>query len=183
VFGSDGKKRVWRKPKEALKLKNLNATVKHGGGSVLMWGCMAASGVGNFEFIDGIMDKYVYQGLLERNLKESVQKLHLGRRFIFQEDNDPKHTSKLVQDYLKSQRITRMDWPPQSPDLNPIEHLWEILDREIRNSSISSKQALREMISECWSTLTETGITQTLVDSMPRRLEAVIAAKGAPTPY
>lgn len=55
IFGSDRHRRVWRKPKEALKTKNLNPTVKHGGGSVLIWGCMSYNGLGNLEFIDGIM--------------------------------------------------------------------------------------------------------------------------------
>lgn len=95
VFGSDGKKNVWRKPLESLKEKNINLTVKGGGGSVLVWGCMSSSGVGNMEFIDDIMDRYIYLGILQRNVKDSAKKLGLRRNFMFQEDNDPKHASKL----------------------------------------------------------------------------------------
>uniref|UniRef100_A0A034UZ64 Transposable element Tc1 transposase n=1 Tax=Bactrocera dorsalis TaxID=27457 RepID=A0A034UZ64_BACDO len=57
VFGSDGRSMVWRKPNKQLDVKNLRATVKHGGGSVMVWACMAATGVGNLVFIDGNMDK------------------------------------------------------------------------------------------------------------------------------
>ena len=64
IFGSNGRRRVWRKKGEALKLKNLNATVKHSGGSVMAWGCMSWPGVGNMEFIDGIITKMVYLDIL-----------------------------------------------------------------------------------------------------------------------
>ena len=58
----------------------------------MVWGSIAWSGIGNFEFIDGIMAKIVYLGILQRNLQDSVRELELGRRYTFQEDNDPKHT-------------------------------------------------------------------------------------------
>ncbi|GFX78499.1 transposable element Tc1 transposase [Trichonephila clavipes] len=54
IFGSDGRRTIWRKPNTALDPKNLRPTVKHGGGSVMVWGCMASNGVGNLVFIDGI---------------------------------------------------------------------------------------------------------------------------------
>lgn len=65
IFGSDGRRMVWRKPNESLNIKNVKPTVKHGGGSVMVWGCMSASGVGNLAFIDGIMDRYVYLSILK----------------------------------------------------------------------------------------------------------------------
>lgn len=105
VFGSDGRRRVWRYPKEALNPKNLNPTVKHGGGSVMVWGCMASSGAGKMEFVDGIMDQYKYQGILDRNIQESVRKLGLGRRFVFQQDNDPKHSAKSTMEYFKKKKF------------------------------------------------------------------------------
>ncbi|GBL64137.1 Transposable element Tcb1 transposase [Araneus ventricosus] len=69
VFGSDGKQMVWRKPNSELEMKNLTPSVKHGGGSQMVWGCMSAVGVGNLHFIDGIMDKYMYLDILKQNLK------------------------------------------------------------------------------------------------------------------
>ena len=66
-----------------------NATIKHGGGSVLVWGCMSAASIGDLVFIDGIMDQNTY-------LNHSARKLGLDRRFIFQQDNDPKHTARRV---------------------------------------------------------------------------------------
>lgn len=77
IYGSDGRGYVWRKNKEALKKQNLRATVKHGGGSVLVWGCMTAAGVGNLVFIDQIMDQHVYREILQDNLQPSVDRLGL----------------------------------------------------------------------------------------------------------
>jgi len=71
-----------------------------GGGSVMVWGAVAASGVGNFVFVEGIMDRFQYKSIFENNLKASVDKLSLGASWIFQEDNDPKHTAKIVKDWL-----------------------------------------------------------------------------------
>ncbi len=70
-------------------------TVKHGGGSVLMWGCMSAAGVGELHFIDGIMHSQMYCSILKEKMLPSLRAL--GRHALFQHDNDPKHTSKATQ--------------------------------------------------------------------------------------
>ncbi|GFW18300.1 transposable element Tcb1 transposase [Trichonephila clavipes] len=75
--------------------KNLRPTVKHGGVSVMVWGCMASNGVGSLVFIDGIMNYKLYIDVLN-NLKESAKKLGLDGNFIFQQDNNPKHTARNV---------------------------------------------------------------------------------------
>ena len=63
VFGSDGQNYVWREPNTKLEIRHLRETVKHGGGSVMTWECMAAGGAGNLIFIDGILDKYKYSNI------------------------------------------------------------------------------------------------------------------------
>ncbi|GFS97264.1 transposable element Tcb2 transposase [Trichonephila clavipes] len=93
--------------------KNLRPTVNHGGGSVMVWGCMATNGVGNLVFIDGIMDHKLKIDILNNNLKESAKKLGLDGNFIFQQENDPKHTARKVK--MWSQQLHT---PPQSPDIN-----------------------------------------------------------------
>lgn len=104
VFGSDGRIRVWRKTNEALKMKNLNPTVKHGGGSVMVWGCFSSAGPGNMEFVETTMNQHIYQDILNGNVKSSAAKLALGRRYIFQQDNDPKHTAKSTWAFFKKTR-------------------------------------------------------------------------------
>ncbi|KAH8314996.1 hypothetical protein KR059_000264, partial [Drosophila kikkawai] len=68
-------------------------TVKHGGGNVIVWGAVAASGVGNLIFIQGNINRYQYKDILQQNLKAVDDKLELGQSWIFQQDNDPKHTA------------------------------------------------------------------------------------------
>jgi hypothetical protein len=70
--------------------------MKHGGGSIMLWGCFAAEGTGALHKIDGFIREESYVDILKQHLKTSVGKLKLGRKWVFQMDNDPKHTSKVV---------------------------------------------------------------------------------------
>lgn len=182
IFGSDGRGKVWRRPNELLRMKNIVSTVKHGGGNVMVWGCMAASGVGKLHFIECTMDRWVYLDVLKTNLRESVTALGIEKDFIFQQDNDPKHTSNIIREWLLYNVPKQLRSPPQSPDLNPIEHLWEELERRIRKHTITSKLSLNACLQQEWQQIgAET--TKKLVESMPRRLEAVIKASGNSTKY
>ncbi len=106
----------------------------------------------------------------------------LGRRALFQLDNDPKHTSKAPVGFLKKNRVKVIQWPSMSPDLNPIEHLWGILKRQVEHHSPSSIQSLKEVILEEWKKIDLAKCRQ-LVHSMPRRLGAVIKNHGGHTKY
>ncbi len=167
VFGTDGFKTVWSRKGEEYKEKCMVPTVKHGGGSVLMWGCMSAAGVGELHFIDGIMNSQMYCSILKEKMLPSLRAL--GRRALFQHDNDPKHTSKATVGFLKKNSVKVIQWPSMSPDLNPIEHLWGILKRQVEHHSPSSIQSLKEVILEEWKKIDLAKCRQ-LVHSMPRRL-------------
>jgi hypothetical protein len=84
---------------------------------------MSWEGVGNLRLIEGIMDKYVYREILEMEFISTIHKHDLEEEnVIFQYNNDPKHSSKYVKDWLLAQEFQIIWHLPQSPDLNPIEH-------------------------------------------------------------
>jgi transposase len=182
IFGSDGRQKVWRLPNTELEKKNLKVTVKHGGGSVMVWGCFAASGIGSLVFIDGIMNSDVYIDILREHLHSSAEKLGIRKTFKFYQDNDPKHKSFKTREWLLYNCPRVLETPPQSPDCNPIEHVWDHLDREIRKTPITGRNHLKERLQEEWAKI-PTSYLQNLVSSMPRRLEQVIQAKGLHTKY
>uniref|UniRef100_A0A3Q3SGG7 Tc1-like transposase DDE domain-containing protein n=1 Tax=Mastacembelus armatus TaxID=205130 RepID=A0A3Q3SGG7_9TELE len=182
LFGVNSKRYVWRKPGTAHHLSNTIPTVKHGGGSIMLWGCFSAAGTGRLVAIEGKMNAAKYRDILEENLFQSAQDLRLGRRFTFQQDNDPKHTAKITKEWLRNNSVTVLDWPSQSPDLNPIEHLWRDLKMAVHQRSPSNLTELERICKEEWQRIPKSRCEK-LVASFPRRLMAVLVQKGASTQY
>ncbi len=188
LYQSDGKRRVWRRKGAAHDPKHTTSSVKHGGGSVMAWACMAASGTGSLVFIDDVtadkssrMNSEVFRAILSAHIQPNASEL-IGRRFTVQMDNDPKHTAKATKEFLKGKKCTVMQWPSQSPDLNPIEHAFHLLKTKLKGKCPKNKQELKTVAVEAWQSITRDE-TQRLVMSMRSRLQAVIDCKGFATKY
>jgi len=179
---SDGRQRVWRLPKEKYDVDCLAPTFKHGGGGVMVWGCFVNNRIGPLVVIDGKINGEGYQKLLRDNLLPFLNGLKYGS-FTFQDDNAPVHTAGVVIQWKEANLISSLPWPAQSPDLNPIEHVWDQLEKAIRQRNPpKNTNELVSYLMEEWSNL-DTDYLKKLVDSMPRRVQAVIDSKGFPTKY
>lgn len=176
VFSTNRSTCVWREPGRGLEEQFLNHTVKYGGASVMVWGCFSYYGVGKLVFIDGIMDAAKYVSILSDNLIDSRNMLGI-QNMIFQQDNDPKHTSRLAREYLMENNIQTLKWPAQSPDMNPIENLWAIVKRKVEVLQPKSKNELKEAIIQAWSEITPE-ITMKLVFSFKKRARQLYNVEG-----
>ncbi len=183
LFGSDGRQYCWKKPDEPLRSPHVKPTVKFGGGNIMVWGCFSAKGIGNLCKIDGGLNAELYRQILAEDLMESISDWGLSvENIIFQHDNDPKHTANLTKDWLFDNGVTVLDWPAQSPDLNPIEHLWNEAERRLRHlpERATGREDLWEKLQDVWNGI-EVDVCLKLIESMPERVNDVIKAKGGYT--
>ena len=184
-LGSDGKKWVWKKAREPLSDRLVEGTLKFGGGSLMVWGCMLWDGVGYACKIEGKMDGDLYIKILEEDLQESLG--YFGKSpedVIFQQDNDPKHKCKKASTWFQDHDFQVLSWPAQSPDLNSIEHLWDHLKRKLGEYERPPGGMLElwERVEKEWNKI-DAMVCQNLIESMPRRVAAVLKAKGGYTKY
>ena len=147
----------------------------------MVWGCFGGFGMGPLVKMDGIMDRYVYHDILANHMMPWAEE-NMSLRWTFQHDNDPKHTSKLIKDWLIAQNVTVMDWPAQSPDLSPIENLWDEIDRRIHTKNITNTSDLFEEIQNIWNSIPQDYIDK-LLKSMKNRCLEVMKNKGFATRY
>ncbi|CAF5176284.1 unnamed protein product, partial [Rotaria magnacalcarata] len=115
-------------------------------------------------------------------INKSSKKLKLGPDMVFQHDNDPKHTSRIVKNWLDKHRVKRLIWPPFSPDMNPIEHLWDELERRMKEHQPKNQKELRETLQAEWQNIGP-DVTNKLVESVPNRLYECSRMKRYPTRY
>ena len=151
--------------------KCLKSSVKYPQ-SVMVWGAMSAAGVGPLCFIKGRV-------ILEHFMLPSAEKLYGDEDFIFQHDLAPAHSAKTTGKWFTDHGITVLNWPANSPDLNPIENLWDIVKRKLRVTRPNTVDELKATIEASWASITPQQCHR-LIASMPRLIEAVILCKRIP---
>lgn len=181
TFDRNAVAKFWRKKGTEYSPKNTipNSKIWRGNNHDLG---LHDQGIGNIEIIEGRMNGAYYRNILKRNLRQSVHSLGLKPSWVFQQDNDPNHTSKLTNSWLSSNRIDVLKWPNQSPDFNPIENLCTKITLRIQRRNLQSlhelKQSCRE---ELKNIIQET--CKNFIGDYSKRLHAVISNNGYVTKY
>lgn len=168
---------------EKLSAAHIDQTVKHPL-KVMFWGCFSYKGTGSLVPIKGMMNSQKYKDLLENKLEAELRKVNANGQAVFQQDSAPCHVSKKMMKYFKDKKISCLQWPGNSPDLNPIENLWAIVKARLRKIDCTTKTKLIEAVIGIWfrdQQITES--CQKLIYSMPKRVQDVIKAKGGHTSY
>jgi hypothetical protein len=184
LWKPDGRDRVYRRIGERYVECNLIKTVSFGGGSTMVWGGISWDGCTELVEVNLRMnaDRYI-SNIIEEHVVPYVGFIGY-ERFVFMHDNARAHAARTVRQYLEVVGIVSLDWPARSPDLNPIEHLWDVLKRRIRgrNPVPNTIAALQIAIQEEWNQISQETI-KNLIRSMPGRMQAVIRARGGNTKY
>ncbi len=147
----------------------------------MIWGAMSSAGAGPLCFLKTNVTATIYQDILEHFMLPSADQLFEDADFIFQQDLAPAHTAKSTKSWLNDHGVGVLDWTANSPDLN-IENIWSIVKRIMRNKRPKNANELKATVKETCASIPPQQCHK-LITSMPRRIEAVIKAKEAPTKY
>lgn len=175
--------RVWRQPGNAARLQHAQEVHSYRGGTVMIWAGIMLGRKTDLVFLDQFLNAEQYiQNILEPVVQPFAEAL--GRNLTLMHDNARPHVARVVTDWLNEARIEVLPWPAQSPDLNPIEHAWDMLQRRClpHMDAIQNRRQLQELLSQQWNLLPQEDLDN-LILSMPRRCRAVLNSRGGPTLY
>lgn len=181
LFRADGRQRVWRRVGERFADVNVVDRVAHGGGGVMVWAGICYGRRTQVHFIDGILNAQRYRDEILRPIV--VPYIH-EHHLTFQQDNARPHVARICTQFLEAENVPVLAWPAYSPDMSPIEHVWDVLDRRIRQRAPlpTNIQQLRTAIEEEWTNIPQATIDN-LINSMRRRCVALHEANGGHTRY
>lgn len=180
----DGRERVWRRQGERHLPITTRETVGYDGGSVMVWGGICSDARTELVIVNGRLTAARY---IEEILQEHVTPFmgFIGEEnFTLMHDNARVHVAQVVEAYLADVGIQKLQWPARSPDLNPIEHVWDMLKRKVR-ARPNPPETLRDLNTAIlgeWDNISQIHI-KNLIQSMPDRMQAVIQARGGNTRY
>ncbi len=162
----------FRKEPESMAPSCFVSTVQAGGG-VMVWGIFSWHTLGPLVQIEHHLNTTAYLSIVADHVHPFLTTVYPSSDGYFQQDNVPCHKAQIISDWFleHENEFTLLKWPPQSQDLSPIEHLWGVVERQ------TNLQQLRDAIMSIWTKISEECF-QCLVESMARRIKAVLKAKG-----
>lgn len=180
--GPDGYNYYWRDLDISNKRKFYSARPRSKK-SLMVWAGFCYSKKTSLAFLEGKVTSKIYTETLDKHLLP-VYQIENSSGTLFQQDNAPIHKSKHALGYFKEKKIELMNWPPYSPDLNPMENLWSILSYSIYSGKkvFRDVEELKEHLVEAWEKIDKSKM-EALIDSMEDRLEEVIKNDGEWTHY
>jgi len=175
---------IWRKKDEKYHAGCMSETVKHPL-KVMVWSVISGKGTGSVYIVEGTLKQDQYVKILQTRLIPQIKKwFRHESECIFMHDSAPCHKAKSVTSFLEKKNVNVLPWPGNSPDLNPIENAWELLKRKIAIQNIKNQTDLVESLVRVWNNDEELQKNiKNCIQSMPRRVQAVIDAKGGSTKY
>lgn len=152
-------------------------------GGIMVWGAISYYGTIELVFVSHKMTATTYKNILE----EAFPKFNdfFGPiPWTYQHDNAPIHTARAVKQWINQQGVQLLDWPPYSPDLNPMENVWGWLARKVYEGGkqFETIESLKDAITEAWSSIS-LNYLESLYKSMPNRIFEVISKNGGSTHY
>lgn len=184
LYSSDRRVQVLRRANERYAQCNIRPTVSFNGGSVMFWGGISLTARTELVSLRGASlnsQRYINEILAEHVVPFAG---YIGNDFLLIQDNARPHVARIVQDYLHEVGIETLNWPPHSPDLNPIEHVWDSIGKKLRNHQplAASLDDVERYVREIWDNIDQNEIRRLFL-SMRRRCEAVIRSRGGNTRY
>ncbi|GLV40835.1 hypothetical protein CBL_10010 [Carabus blaptoides fortunei] len=146
----------------------------------MVWSVISAKGMGRLYIVEGTMRQDKYKRVLETRLLPQLREWFPGdQEYIFMHDSAPCHKARRVTAVLAEKNITVLPWPGNSSDINPVENMWELTKQAIAKKVITTKRELVETLIREWHHNTELQQhAKICIESMPRRIKAIIATKG-----
>lgn len=179
LFNRKNRTFVRRTMDEADKPFSFVPRMQNGGGCVSVWGCMTSAGIGPLVFYEDRVNGPAYiqiiGDVLPRFIRDTYGMKH--DNWAYMQDNAPPHKSKFAMNYFERHNIPLLVWPASSPDLNPIESLWDMIDNRLKEMRPKTLAELQTMIMTIWTGF-DAHTCKNLVDSMPRRLKHCKMVKG-----
>lgn len=170
--------KVRRLPDEKYDPKFVKKKVQGGGGSIGIWGCIGELGAGFCATYTGTLNASRYESILEKGLIPSKDRIAPeSGKWIFQQDGARCHTAKRIKNWFDQKGFTTIPWPANSPDLNPIEHLWAEIDKKLDNNPPKTLAELEVALTKLWNDIKRDDCVS-VIESMPERVRLCIKAKG-----